>query len=99
MTLFLFKAIPPRTTFAQDMTESEKKVMEKHVAYTKDLFEKGIVIVFGPVLDPKGVWGVGIYELENISKAETLVSNDPAVKAGVLKIEIYEMDSRSMVRK
>jgi uncharacterized protein YciI len=99
MSLFLFKAIPPRATFAQDMTEVERKAMEQHIAYTKGLFDKGIVIVFGPVLDPRGVWGVGIYELESMTKAQTLISNDPAVIAGVLNIEVYEMDPHSMVRK
>jgi hypothetical protein len=38
-----------------DMTESERKVMGEHVTYWTALRDKGIAIVFGPVLDPKGV--------------------------------------------
>ena len=57
--LFAHKLISPRPTFAHDMTEAEKKVMIEHVAYWTGLMEKGVAVVFGPVLDPKGAWGTG----------------------------------------
>jgi hypothetical protein len=31
----LYKLIPPRSTFAQDMTEVERKVMQEHATYWK----------------------------------------------------------------
>ena len=61
---FLCKLIPPRPTFAQDMTEAEAKLMQQHAAYWKDLMDRGLVVIFGPVADPKGVYGVAILELE-----------------------------------
>jgi len=99
LKLFVFKLIPPRPTFAEDMTEQERKVMQEHVARWKDLSDRGIAIVFGPVLDPKGVWGVAIVEVADEADARALASNDPTVKGGVGTIEIYPMSPRSIVRK
>jgi len=39
---FLYKLIPPRSTFAQDMTEVERKVMQEHATYWKGVTDKGI---------------------------------------------------------
>jgi len=51
MKQFLCKLIPPRLTFAQDMTEVERKIVQEHFVYWKDLSDRRIAIVFGPVLD------------------------------------------------
>jgi len=87
---FLYKLIPPRPTFVQDMTEAERKAMKEHAIYWKDLTDKGIAIVFGLVLDPNGPWGVAIVEVEDKLEAHDLGTNDPAIKAG-LTFDIYPM--------
>ena len=86
---FVLRLIPPRSTFAQDMLDEEKRIMLQHVAYWKDLTEKGITIVYGPVLDPKVVWGLGVVEVESEEQARTITANDPAVKSGLNTLEIY----------
>jgi hypothetical protein len=80
---FLYKLIPPRTTFVQDMTKAERKAMEEHAIYWKDLTDKGIAIVFGLVLDPSSPWGVAIVEVQDELEAHGLGTNDPAIKAGL----------------
>lgn len=40
---FVYRLIPPRGTFAADMTESEGAVMGEHAAYWTDLLERGSV--------------------------------------------------------
>jgi len=82
MKQFLCKLIPPRPTFAQDMTEVERKIMQEHV-YWKDLSDRRVAIIFGPVLDPKGIWGVAIVEVASKPEAHILGRNDPAVQAGI----------------
>lgn len=94
---FLYQLIPPRPTFAQDMTETERKVMQEHALYWKDLTDKRIAVAFGPVLDPKGVWGLAIVEAANEQDVRALGANDPAVKAG-LTFEVYPMPG-AIVRK
>jgi hypothetical protein len=60
MKYFLYKLIPPRPTFPQDMTETEGTLMQEHVAYLKGLTERRIALIFGPVLDPNGAYGLAI---------------------------------------
>ena len=83
MKYFLCRLIPPRPSFAQDMADEESKVMSAHVAYWTDLAERGTAIVFGPVADAKGTWGVGILEVEDEAEIQSLTSNDPVMKAGI----------------
>ena len=94
----MFRLISPRPTFPMDMTESERKVMGEHVAYWTALRDKGIAIVFGPVLDPKGVWGVAVVETSDEATARSLLANDPVEKAGLGRIEIYPMGPGTIVR-
>ena len=94
---FLYMLIPPRPTFAQDMIEVERKVMQEHAIYWKGLVDRGIAIVFGPVLDPTGTWGVAIVEVADEPDAHALGTNDPAIKAG-LTFEVFPMPG-AIVRK
>ena len=73
------------------MTEDEKKVMEEHYVYWKGLFDKGVCVFGGPVLDPIGVFGVLVVRTATESEARELASGDPSVKAGINKIEVAEM--------
>jgi uncharacterized protein YciI len=92
MNYFLLKLIPPRPTFAYDMTETERKLMQAHSAYWRDLADKRTAIVFGPVADPKGPWGVAIVETENEAAARALSVDDPVMKANAnFSWEIYPM--------
>jgi uncharacterized protein YciI len=83
MHYFLNKLIPPRPTFHQDMTEVEGEVMQEHVAYWQDLANRKIAIIFGPVLDPIGVYGIAIIETDDESIVEDICRNDPAIKAQI----------------
>ena len=83
MKHFFFKLIPPRPTFSQDMNEAEREVMRNHVAYWKSLTERGIALVFGPVADPQGAWGMGIAEMPDESSARELADNDPVTKSAL----------------
>ena len=93
---FLYKLIPPRPTFVQDMTEAERKAMEEHAIYWKGLIDRGIAIIFGLVLDPKGPWGVAIVEVADEADARVLGTNDPAVKAGLM-FDVYPMPKQPLL--
>jgi len=88
---FLVKLIPPRSTFPQDMSEEEKKLMQQHAAYWQGLLGEGKVIVYGPVSDPKGAYGMGVLRVENEEEARSLMAGDPTCKAGLNTVEIYPM--------
>jgi uncharacterized protein YciI len=92
MPHFFLKLIAPRPTFAMDMDDSEKKMMNEHVLYWKGRQDQGEVLVFGPVFDPKGPYGMGIVDVADEAGARAFIANDPAMKAGVgFTGEIYPM--------
>jgi hypothetical protein len=89
---FLCRLIPPRPSFAKDMTPSEASAMHEHVAYWTELLGKGKAIAFGPVMDPKGPWGVGIVSVSDKKELAELQANDPAIRARIgLSYEAFEM--------
>ena len=92
MTYFFCKLIPPRLTFSKDMTPIEADVMRQHVAYWTSLAERGVTIVFGPVADPSGGYGIGVIEAKDEAEMRALQADDPAIKAGIgHRYEIYLM--------
>jgi uncharacterized protein len=91
MNHFLYKLIPPRPTFDSDMSESEGTIMGKHVAYWQALTERGTAIVFGPVSDPAGAWGLAVVQAEKMTDVRALGNADPAVVSGLARFEICPM--------
>jgi hypothetical protein len=89
MPHYFLKLNPRRPTFAQDMTAKERAVMLQHVAYWTDLMHKGLVVVFGPVMDPKQVYGMGVVEVPGEEQLKELIKSDPAT--GINNYEYYPM--------
>jgi uncharacterized protein YciI len=87
---FLLKLIAPRPTFASDMTDAERRVMQDHGAYLKGYVDKGTVIVMGPVLDPNGSWGLAVVEAGSEDEVKSIIAKDPTVlSAGGFRWEIF----------
>lgn len=85
------RLIPPRTTFAQDMTPAEGALMDQHFAYWKQQNASGVLLFGGPVLDPNGVFGILVIRAATLDEAHAIASADPSVKGGLNHIEIAEM--------
>lgn len=86
---YFLKLNPPRPTFAQDMTAEERAIMMQHVAYWTEQMNKGVIHVFGPVLDPSGPYGVGVIGVESEAERDALIANDPA--SALNRYEFYPM--------
>jgi uncharacterized protein YciI len=86
---FVLKLIPCRPSFSHDMNAEERAIMLQHVAYWKEKMAQGFVLVFGPVMDPKGVYGLGIVEAENAEQVNSFIENDPASKINTY--EFFQM--------
>ena len=82
MPYFFCRLNAPRATFVMDMSEAEKALMQTHAAWWLDMTAKGAAVLFGPVFDPRGPWGLGIIEAEDESRARALTAEDPVIKAG-----------------
>jgi hypothetical protein len=59
------------------MTDDERTIMQEHAAYWKSYMDKGMVHVFGPVLDPKGVYGFGVVSVDDEQQLKEFINNDP----------------------
>jgi uncharacterized protein len=86
---FFLKLNPPRSTFMADMTAEEKAVMQAHVAYWKPYVESGLVIVLGPVMDPKGGYGIAVVRVDSEDQLNEIIAKDPA--HGLNSYEIHPM--------
>lgn len=74
-----------------DMSDAERALMMEHVKYTHGQFAAGKVLIFGPVMDPKGAFGMAVFEAGDEAEVRAIMENDPTVKAGLNTFEIHAM--------
>jgi uncharacterized protein len=73
------------------MTEAEREIMGRHAAYWQRFIDSGQMVVFGPVLDTTGSWGLGVIEAADGDELRAFAAGDPVVTTGTAGIEIGEM--------
>jgi uncharacterized protein len=88
---FVFRLQSPRPTFALDMSDDEREIMGRHAAHWQPLVQSGAMVVFGPVLDDSGSWGLGVIEAEDENEVRAFAARDPVVTSGTASIEIGRM--------
>ena len=91
MSFFVYRLIPPRPSFSTDLTDEEQLIMMRHGEYWKQHSADRTALVFGPVADPKGVWGLGVIETEDAEAATKLADADPAITTGLCTYEVLPM--------
>jgi uncharacterized protein len=88
---FFVKLIPPRPTFPMDITPGEKLFMREHARYTRESFDAGKILIYGPVMAPGGAFGMAVFEVADEAEVRQVLENDPTVLAGLNSFEIYPM--------
>ena len=53
--------------------------MQEHVSYWSNLASRSAVVVFGPVADPQGAWGVAILDASSKDEVDQWTSDDPVM--------------------
>jgi uncharacterized protein YndB with AHSA1/START domain len=76
---FFCRLLPPRPSFAMDMSAEEAEVMKSHALYWRGLLARGTAVVFGPVADPQGAWGMGVLRAADEAEVKRLQAEDPAI--------------------
>jgi uncharacterized protein YndB with AHSA1/START domain len=95
--LFHCRLIPPRPNFAFTMTDEEKALMKRHSDYLREKLGEGSVVLFGPVADPAGPWGLGIMRANDGDEVKALTDGDPTIRSGLgFRYEILPMISAVM---
>jgi uncharacterized protein YciI len=91
VSTFVFRVISPRPTFALDLTDEEREIMARHAAYWQPKIGAAEMVVFGPVLDATGSWGLGVVEADDEDALVDFAQHDPVVVTGTGRIEIGKM--------
>ena len=66
--------------------------MGQHAAYWRDLTRAGTAVAFGPVVDPAGVYGLGVVRAADEQAARAIADADPVVRANAgFQVEIAPM--------
>jgi uncharacterized protein YciI len=92
MPHFFCKLIAPRPSFPFDMNDDEKALMQRHAAYWMEMCREGAVLVYGPVMDPKGPFGMGVFEGADEAEVKRRTDADPVMQAGIgFAVEITPM--------
>jgi len=81
MTYFVARLLPPRPSFLRDMTAEEAGLMAQHGAYLSGLAQDGVAILFGPVDDPKGAWGLAVFRVADEAAVRAITERDPVIVA------------------
>ncbi|WPV00424.1 YciI family protein [Mucilaginibacter sp. cycad4] len=85
---FVIKLTGNRPTFPNDMTDDERIIMQAHSEYLKGKMNEGLVLIFGPVFDPKGVYGLGILAVDDEAQVKEIIANDPANVLGTYEVAL-----------
>jgi hypothetical protein len=88
---FFVRLIPPRPTFPMDITPDEKLLMQEHARFTRESFDAGKILIYGPVMAAGGAFGMAVFEVADVSEVRAVLEKDPSVLAGLNKFEIHPM--------
>lgn len=65
--------------------------MQQHARYTRESFDAGKILIYGPVMAPTGAFGMAVFEVADEAEVRQVLENDPTVLAGLNKFEIHPM--------
>ena len=70
--------------------EEAMEIQKQHLAHMSGLTHQGKIVVAGPFSDQqdKSMRGMCIYRVGSVGEARQLAEQDPAVKAGRLKVDV-----------
>ena len=65
--------------------------MGRHAAHWQPYIESGQMVIFGPVLDSTGSWGLGVVQSDDEDELRDFAARDPVVTTGTASIELGKM--------
>ena len=76
-------------------TPELQKLQEAHLNHLTSPAKSGKPVMAGPLTDNGDVRGIMVFVTETLEEAKRLAEQDPAVKAGRLKVEIHPWFAKS----
>jgi uncharacterized protein len=91
MPQFLYRIQPTRLGMLTDgPTEREAQIIGEHFAYLSRLTDEGTVLMAGRTLTAdEHTFGIAVLVAATTAAASAIMSNDPAVKQGVMRAELF----------
>ena len=88
---FLYKTTATRLEMVTEgPNNAEKTIVNRHFNYLKSLTEQGTVLLFGRTQNSdERTFGIVVFRVGSEEEARSIMSNDPAVKEGVMTAELY----------
>lgn len=65
--------------------------MTRHAEYWRPWVESGQMVIFGPVLDGTGSWGLGVVETDDEDQLRAFAAEDPVVTTGTGTVELGQL--------
>ena len=90
-TQYLYRIQPTRPAMLREgTTPQEAEIVGEHFDYLRDLTARGVVLLAGRTLNTDdSSFGIVIFEAESEAVARAVVESDPAVRAGVMRAELF----------
>ena len=88
---YLYKIQPTRVEMlAGGPTADEARLVSEHFEYLKRLTEAGVVLLAGRTLNTDASsFGIVIFRATGEAEARRIMDEDPGVRAGVFRAELY----------
>jgi uncharacterized protein YciI len=82
MAFFFVRLIPNRKDFPANLSADEGAAMQRHALFLREQLQAKTLVVAGPVMDPNGVFGLGVFKGESVDAVRALLEKDPAQAVG-----------------
>jgi uncharacterized protein len=73
-----------------------QKIQTAHLEHLGSLYKQGVLLIAGPMGDDGDLRGIVVLKVKSLEEAQALVNEDPAVKAGRLRVELHPWMSQSL---
>ena len=91
MPEYLYKIQPARAgMLSEGATPEESAIISQHFDYLSALTDRSVVVLAGRTLtNDERSFGIVIFRAESDDEARSIVENDPAIKGGVMRAELF----------
>jgi uncharacterized protein YciI len=91
MSEYLYRLQLTRPAMLIDgLTPAEREVVTAHHAYLQGLAAAGVVLLFGRTqTTDASTFGIVVFRAASPDEASRIMTDDPAVRAGVMRAEVF----------
>ncbi len=73
-----------------DWSEKDKQTIHVHFQHLQEMLAEGKLVVAGRTdVENEKTFGIVVYEADSYEEAVGIANDDPAVKAGIMSVEVF----------